>query len=332
VNQLENKYAIKRISKSTDDGYVESLKIYSDSTPVDIKTNTNEITYWIDNQKEASTFELLSFILYLDDKIIGFAMLCYLTNRRVIVYDYIAIKDPFRVNTAFFSYVSLIKNYISSNSYEVDYFVVEINNKNSGKDQDKESRLFLKFLCLEGFGVVNAKYRTLPLGVDNHESCFDAFLYIRKSGDITSSISRNTFLNIVKGIYFDYYEKWYSVSLKADMDNYRKSVNQCFKDIEDDTDTVSILNITSNECRILSDLKYDRTDGSLPARKKHIYKILFLVIPILIIAPILIVFGYNWTLNKLGIEISSVNSMIGSVFGATATFFTAFFITQKRKS
>ena len=46
---LENKFSIKRVIRSSDEEYIEALKIYNETTPVDIKTNTNEITYWLDN-------------------------------------------------------------------------------------------------------------------------------------------------------------------------------------------------------------------------------------------------------------------------------------------
>ncbi|MDR0307071.1 MAG: hypothetical protein LBI42_09585 [Chitinispirillales bacterium] len=330
MEQLENRYAIKRLLKSSDDGYLEALKIYNESTPIDIKTNTNEITYWIDNYAPTTKFEPFLFVLYLDNKIIGFAMLGYLVNRRVIVYDYIALKDQYRVNTAYFAYISLITNFIYMNGYKVDYFVVEISNKNAGKDVDKESRVFLKLLCLEGFCAINTSYRTLPLGMDNYESGFDASLYIKKSSDSISSVTRETFLNIVKGIYFDYYETWYTPFLKSvEMDSFRQNIDLCFKKIQDSVRENSILNVIINEC-LVSVSNHERTDGSLPAQKRKLYKLIPAVIIVLLIAPILVVFGYNWILDKLQIPISSVNSMISGIFGATMSFVIAYFLTIKR--
>lgn len=331
MERLENRYAIRRILKSSDDGYMEALKIYNESTPVDIKTNSNEITYWIDSYTPSIAFEPFIFVLYLDSKLIGLAMLGYLTNRRIFVYDYIALKDSHRFNTAYFAYINLINNYINMNGYKVDYFTVEISNKNAGKDIDKESRVFLKLLCLEGFCAVNTLYCTLPLGVDNFESCFEASLYIKKSGDIISSVTRETFLNIVKGIYYDYYETWYSKFLSSgEMDSFRKNINLCFKEVEDSTISNPILNVNINECALLSSLSFDRTDGIIPAQKRRINKFIPIIFIGLLIAPIFIVFGYNWILEKLQIPISSVSSIIGSIFGATMSFLIAFFLTRKK--
>jgi len=335
MDKLENKFSIKRVMKSTDEGYIEALKIYNETTPVDIKTNTNEITCWLDKTESNSQFELFLFNLYLDGKIIGFAMLSYFINRRVLAYDYLALKDPFRVNVAFFAYISLISNYFSLNCYKIDFYITEISNKNAGKEIDKESMFFQKLLCLEGFGFINAPYRTLPLGVDNHESNYEARLYIKKSGDVMSSINRDTFLNIVKGIYFDYYETWYSVFLNTtDMDYFKKSINLIFKEIEDKSKEFASFDIinTSKECIMASCKKQERTDGSLPARRKNFNKILPLVIAVLVIAPILIVLCYNWILNTLQIPISSVSSMIGTIFTAIMTFIIAYLTARKKES
>lgn len=332
---IENTFSIKRITKSTDESYIEALKIYNETTPVDIKTNSNEITYWLDNPTFSTKFELLLFALYLDGKVVGFAMLSYLTERRVLVHDYLQLKDFYRVNAAFFAFISLIYTYANSEGYKTNFYVTEIGNKNEGKEVDKESVLFHKLLCLEGFGFVNAKHRVLPLGADNHESNYDAWIYIKKSGDTMASIARDTFLSIVKGIYFDYYETWYSVFLNAaDMDSFRKSINWNLEEVEKKIGTSSTLEIVnvSAECAMMPIQRNERTDGSLPARKRDVKKMLPLMAITLVLAPIVVVICYNWILNQLDIPISSVSSIIGSVFAAIMALITAFLMTRKRES
>ena len=331
---LENRFSVKRVCKSSDVDYIEAIKIYNETTPVDIKTNTNEITYWLDNTSESSKFELLLFVLYLEGEIIGFAMLSYLKNRRILVHDYLALKDAFRVNVALVVYMSLILNYVNSKGYIVDFYLTEMSHKNDGKEVDKETAFFHKLLCIEGFGFINTLYRTLPLGVDNYESNHDAWIYIKKFGDTMSSINRDTFSNIIKGLYFDYYETWYSAFLStADMDSFRGVIDVSYKEFEKRLGTYSSFEVVSasKECTIIADKKQERTDGSLPARKKKINKILPLVVVTILIAPILIVFCYNWILGLLNIPISSVNSVIGSVFASVMTLGTAYFMAIKSK-
>ena len=71
INQFEHRFRIRRVLKASDDEYVAALRIYNETTPYEIKTNTNEISYWIDKKAESSPFEVLAFILYIDSEVIG---------------------------------------------------------------------------------------------------------------------------------------------------------------------------------------------------------------------------------------------------------------------
>ena len=60
-NLLEHRFAIKRITKPSNEDYISALKIYNETTPPDIKTNTNEITYWLEQNRNELPFEIQSF-------------------------------------------------------------------------------------------------------------------------------------------------------------------------------------------------------------------------------------------------------------------------------
>ena len=47
TNQLEHRFSIKRVTKTSDEDYIKALRIYNDTTPFEIKTSTNEITFWL---------------------------------------------------------------------------------------------------------------------------------------------------------------------------------------------------------------------------------------------------------------------------------------------
>src|SRR5215469_9435534 len=102
-----------------------------------------------------------------------------------------------------------------------------------------------------------------------------------------SSISRATILSIVKGIYFDYNETWYSAFLNVgEMDSFRQKLNTNFKKIEDCIGEVDVLNVISNECVLPVALKYEHTDGTLPATKIKSYRIVPIILTALLIVPI----------------------------------------------
>ena len=150
---FENKFGVERITKTDSVEYAKLMRIYHDNTPVEIKTNTNEITAWLDKKTDDNSFELLIFALYLDDSIVGMAMLGYVKKYRTIIVDYMALNREHKINAVFFSYLSLLQDYIKQNGYDVDYYVTEISNKHGGKNVDRESSFFKKLICLEGFGL-----------------------------------------------------------------------------------------------------------------------------------------------------------------------------------
>lgn len=61
-NLLEHRFAIKRITKPSNEDYISALKIYNETTPPDIKTNTNEITYWLEQGRYLQTVVTQYFV------------------------------------------------------------------------------------------------------------------------------------------------------------------------------------------------------------------------------------------------------------------------------
>ena len=60
---LNSSFKIKRFQSSDDRDFIKALKIYNDTIPVETKTDTNEITYFLD-LKEKRSREMFFFGLY----------------------------------------------------------------------------------------------------------------------------------------------------------------------------------------------------------------------------------------------------------------------------
>ena len=330
MEQMENKFTIRRVYKSTDEDYILALRIYNETTPTEIKTNTNEITYWLDKKDDSQPFEMLLFILYLDDKIAGFAMMSYLKKQHIIVIDYIALYDRYRVNAVFFPYISLLQNYLNESDYDVAYIVNEVSNKDNGKKIDKESRLFKKLFCLEGFGRINARYYTPPLGISNHESTFEAYLYV-KSSDSIKMLSKDTYLSIVHSIYYDYFVTWYKDFLdKEDGKIYEQKISLSIQSIEKSVLAEAIIEILYVECPVLGIGAEEITYGVLPAPKKKKISFWPILILFIVACPLVIIWMYTLILNKIGIPMSSVATIIGSFMSATITSVSATILAKKK--
>jgi hypothetical protein len=319
--------------KSTDEDYIKALKIYNETTPNVIKTDTNEITIWLNKKEDNTVFELLLFILYLDEKIIGFAMMSYIKKTHIVIIDYIALYDNYRINAIYFPYVSLLQNYLNENSFDVTFIVNEVSNKGNGENIDKESRLLKKVFFFFFFAKIEAKYYTPPLGIKNHESCFEAFLYV-KSNEKLKKISKRTYIDIVSSIYYDYFFTWYEAifSDPAKLSDYKHKLDSYFNDIQNAIKNVQSFEIKYSHCPVLnSNHTEEITHGILPVTKKNNkFTVIIILCVVLLTCPILIIWLYQYILELIGIQIDSVSSIIGSFLGAIITVFSAIFITKKK--
>lgn len=331
INQLEHKFSIKRVGKTTEDDYIKALRIYNDTTPFEIKTPTNEITYWINKQKNSTPFEVYAFILYLNDEVIGLSMTTYIKKTKIVVDEYLAVYDQYRIQTIFLVYESLIQNYYKETGLEISYYLTEISYKESGKEMDRESRISLKMLCVEEYGKIDALYYALPLGLDNHESNFIAHIYI-KGVEPIQSISPQTYQDIIDSIYYDYWYTWYSSILPpAELKIYMQLIDKNFDLIKKSlTSNFSSMPVLHSNCNYL-DIDADISKGPIPTKTKSQYRIFLIIIPIIIILPLFIIWGYSEALKFLHLSISSLNTMIGTIISAVITSLTTLFIAKKNR-
>ena len=114
-------------------------------------------------------------------------------------------------------------------------------------------------LCIEDYGKIDMVYYALPLGLNNHESDFRAYLYAR---DVNNSnrMGTETFLDIVHSIYFDYWIHWYEKIMTAeDIKIYREQVQSYYKKINDSAQKKNIITIKHSNCLILDKMQIYHT-------------------------------------------------------------------------
>ncbi|MHC5248731.1 hypothetical protein [Enterococcus sp. LJL90] len=335
---MENKsysseFSIVRITKTDTKEYADALRIYNKETPSEIKTDSNEITSML-SKKDILDFEIYGFILNYNGKVSGLALLTYLKDSKSILIEYIAIDSQIRTNIAFLVYLNLLRSYIVDIALDVSYWLVEISNKDNGENIDKESRLFRKLIYLDNFGKLEGKYKTLPIGQDNYESSFEASLYIN-AGDNVSSISKETYLQIVQSIYY-YSVRWFEYfDILDKTTNFQeiveKNINEIKKTIKLKPKIIieySIYDIQSN-----GDLT-ENTSKLLPSSKDKVPKKKLIVSGILgFLGAIVLLVLVNTVLKKFGIEIGDVNTILGALITVILTpILSVYFTNIKNKS
>lgn len=211
---LISSFKIKRIQSSTERDFVKALKIYNDTIPVEIKTDTNEITYFVD-LKEKREREMYFFCLYYNNSVIGYIEAAYLLKTKTIVIDYIAMDKEYRINGIFYPLFSLFQQYFSDNLIDYDYILSEVSLRTIEEHVDDESYYNRTLLKLEDFRLLDINYPQPKLGSQNIESNFNMGLMIKTKHPILE-LKTETVINIIKNIYYDHYYDWYQTFMNED--------------------------------------------------------------------------------------------------------------------
>jgi hypothetical protein len=255
-NLTSGQYRIKAFTNSHNKDFLRALSIYSSNTAPALKTNTNEIIYWLDNIhlfKEERQFHVLG--LYKNDNVIGYAQFMYIKNKRIIIIDYMAIEKSERRFGTFYQFIDLIKDYIETR-LDFDYILTEIGYLTNSNTPSNFSKALIRLIKIEGFGVVCAKYYQPQLSPENAESQMAAQLMVYMNPSM-EQVKRDTYLSWVKTIYFDHYIEWYRpFKNQYELEIYTNEVTHLFNKIKVPLN----VNITFSN-------SIDVIDGDLPKPK-----------------------------------------------------------------
>ncbi len=336
---LSSNFKIKRFISSDDRDYIKALKIYNDTIPVETKTNTNEITYFLD-LKEKRSREMFFFGLYYNDEIIGYIESAYLSQTKTIILDYITLKNEFNINGIFYPLFSLFQQYFSENLIDYDYIVTEVSIRSIEENVDKESYYSRKLLQAEDFRIIDVPYPQPQLGLNNFESNFNLRLMIKSLNSITN-LKTDTFKAIVKDIYFNHYLDWYK-SFMSDVEslNYENHLLEQFEKIENNIkaqETIRLKELPAGVCQhfLTKECYYHDNEISTAGfatinKPKHINLLWVIGIPAVIVVSILFSFVIHSILNKYKIPSEDIAPLFTAI-SATVTGLLALAFSNKTK-
>ncbi len=329
MDNYENRFVLKQITKSSQDDYITALQIYMEETPKEIRTNSNEITHWLD-KKMSTSFEMLIFVLYLDDILIGFSQTTYIKSQQIAILDYISLKSPYRVNSVFLVFLNMIQNYLTVSRKQITYYIAEIGNKDHGINIDRESAFYKRVVCLENFGKIESKYYNFPLGIDNFESEFESLMYI-KTNDNIAYINKETFHAIVHAICYDYYYVWYADFLNhEELELYKEKLNKYFSDIVKHSSDSNHVQISYPVCPLFQQKGNGSAFGAVPVRRKRKVSEAILLIVAIIVIPIILAAIYSIILPYLNIQFGTISTFISGLIGTCVTAYIALQVGNKK--
>lgn len=229
MTSSRSSYRLKRYLSSRDPDFAAALMIYVRNTPANIRTDTNEITHWLDKftDKFGDVFHVFGF--YRDRQLVGYAEGAYFREERLIALDYITIDSAHRRNNIFFEFVDQLKQYFEQTYPEYRYGVAEVTYGAGQQYPSQESRLMIRLLKLQGFHVIHAPYFQPRLMLDDAESEMRADLLIFSTTQM-DSIKVDTYLSIVHTLYYKYYLPWKSV-VPATTEAYEAHLDELYSKI-----------------------------------------------------------------------------------------------------
>jgi hypothetical protein len=230
VNTSRTSYRLKRFTSSRDADFAAALQVYVRNTAPSIRTDTNEITYWLDEfaKKFGDSFYVFGF--YRDRSLVGYAECAYFQEERLIAIDYITIDAHCRRNNVFYEFVEHLKQFLEDAHPEYRYAVAEVTYGPGQPYPSQESSLITRLLKLQGFRVIRAPYFQPRLMIDYAESEMQADLLIYSPAPF-DNIQADTYLAIVQTLYYKYYLRWKSV-IPNELGAYRKHLDGTFSKVQ----------------------------------------------------------------------------------------------------
>ncbi len=204
--------SVKNFTSKKDKDFVRALSIYSKYIIPNIKTNTNEISDWLDDynkkfeKENGDKFYVIGF--YVEDNLAGYAQFVYIKENRLIIFDYLVIDPIYREYNAFFIFVRLLKEHIDKEKLIFDYAIAEVGCIGKDNKFSEESQLLVKLFRMERGGVIEAPYYQPKLGIENESTQIPAILMLF-SFERIPEIGKETYLSIIDTIYFKHYCRWY---------------------------------------------------------------------------------------------------------------------------
>lgn len=208
----------------------KALAVYVKYTASPEKTATNEIEDWFDLYNREFDDILMLFAFYRNDELIGYAELVFFMDDKFVFLDYMTLHEKYEKNNVFYEFFEQIQAYLDSLEREYTYIVTEITYDAHHSTPNKENRLWISLLKMQGFHEIHAKYFHPRLGEKNFESELPGELMLYSRDEI-KSLRPTTYVALAESVYKKHYLRWYRPYLKDKGAAYEKVLNGYLKEI-----------------------------------------------------------------------------------------------------
>ena len=268
-------YALRRYLSSKDRDYQAAVDVYLTNIAPGSRTNSNEITYWVDRYPGQFEDEFCVCGFYSDGRVVGFAEFVYFRKERLVFFDYLVLHRNYRTHGEYFQFAKMLKSLIDKERFEFDYAAAEVAYDSAGVTPSERSLALVELFKLVGFSVADCQYYQPPLGLENPQSDMRAYLLVTAREKI-HFLKRDTLLDIVKTVYYKHYGRWYAAFLDQP-ERYTTILDSRIRDLERDTASKDVVVLNGTK------LNHPPFPTSAPRRAKRHFPLLMACLASLLI-------------------------------------------------
>lgn len=310
---MKKSYDMRLYSKSNEKHLLQAINIYSQNIELNLRTDTREILYWIDNFNKDQKDKFFVCGFYENDRVIGFAQFAYFFSEKIICFDYLVIDKNHRQNNTYFQFINQLQEFLAEQEIVYDFIIAEVGGFLESKEPTIITRSIIRLLKMSGFKVIKSNYYHPKLSRMNFESELQSVLMLFTNSEL-QSIKKETYLLIVDTMYFKHYRRWYEpfLSESENRDYQNDLLNLKHKIVEELKDKKSIA---------LNGYYVPTTNNPKSIIRRKAYSIPLMLGYLTLFLFFLILFGsiHIFVKNKLNIDTSAqsyivIASVIGVMF------------------
>jgi hypothetical protein len=210
MTTIHQVYIVRSFRSTKDRDFQKALQIYDAHTHPQVKTDSREITYWLDNNQARKDGTFYVCGLYIGADLVGYAQFIHLPSTRLIHFDYFIIDPARRTAGAFYTFADQMRIFFETEGFEWDFASAEVAKLDVVNGVSLYAERLVRLFRQAGFSEILADYDQPLLGIEHPDTAVVARLLVLPRVEMTT-ISKARYLELVAAIYRKHYGAWYSI-------------------------------------------------------------------------------------------------------------------------
>lgn len=293
---------VEKATSARNKDFLKALDIYSKNVPNNVKTEQNQLSQYVTKKYGKNKREMVFYVLYVGNIVIGYAEIGVLFTSKVFFIDYFILDKEYQSNTYFYALYNLVLLDLKEKYKNIKYIIVE-NYLNDDVPNSVE-RFSKKCLALENYQIIDIQYKQPSLDEYMNDSIVQCQLLIKETSDLNgnNTISKEFYLELLNDIYFNHYYEWFThfftkEKLKEYYDNLENMIIETEKII---SPKIKLKNYTYINCQYYNIKKCTFNENkSFKLPKKSKMPLFILVSIVFLLISICIAVGTYYLLAKV---------------------------------